>query len=488
MLINLLIIIIYHFSLSIFSFLYYNLFRKLSVSGVRFVKDNELFNNFLNEIASQITQNAYAIWFSKLELISIIENTITVKVQMEIQKQMLSETYHDLIESTIINLTGKKYNFKYLTEDELEKFVEPVEEVKINNNNNINNDEWVTNLNPKYTFDTYVVGNSNRLAFMAAQSVAKNPGKLHNPLFLYGRSGLGKTHLMQAIGNYIKDHSNKKVLYTTSNQFMTDYTGIATQNVNNLDYANKFKNKYRNVDVLIIDDIQFLVGAERTQQEFFYTFEALYQENKQIIISSDKSPDDLKKIEERLRSRFMWGLPVDIYPPDFNLRCDIIRAKIKNTSLDNRLDDDVIEYIANSCVNDVRHIEGTINRLLAYTAMMVPKQITLDFANEALNDYVNNNIYVNNSIEAIQNVVADYFNITVKDLKSKKRTNNIVRPRHIAMYLCRMETDENLAKIGLEFGGRNHSTVSTALDKMKEELENDDNLKQMLKEIKTKLQ
>ncbi len=286
---------------------------------------------------------------------------------------------------------------------------------------------------------------------MAARAVAEAPGTIHNPLFIYGRSGIGKTHLMQAIGNYIKDHSKLKVLYTTSNEFRDEFTGIATSN-NKIGYANDFKNKYRNVDVLIIDDIQFLVEAEKTQQEFFHTFNALHQANKQIIISSDKSPDDLKKIEERLRSRFMWGLPVDIYPPDFNLRCDIIRSKVKNTSIEDKLNEDVIEYIANSCVNDVRHIEGTINRLLAYTAMMVPEKITLDFANEALNDYVNTNIFINNSISSIQSAVAEYFKISVDDLKSKRRTNTVVRPRHIAMYLCRVETDENLQKIGLEFG------------------------------------
>ena len=384
------------------------------------------------------------------------------------------------------SLTGINYTFKYITEDEVETFIQPVvEEEAINKEI-----EWNTNLNPKFTFDNFIVGNSNRLAFVAARAVAEAPGTIHNPLFIYGRSGLGKTHLMQAIGNYIHEHSDKKVLYTTSNEFMTEFTGIATldKGPNSLNYANEFKNKYRNVDVLIIDDIQFLVGAERTQQEFFHTFNALHQVNKQIIISSDKSPDDLKKIEERLRSRFMCGLPVDIYPPDFNLRCEIIKAKVKNTSIENKITDDAIEYIANSCVNDVRHIEGTINRLLAYSAMMVPDKITLDFANEALKDYVTTNIFINNSIASIQSAVAEYFKITVDDLKSKKRTNNIVRPRHIAMYLCREETDENLAKIGLEFGGRDHSTVSTAIDKIKEELETNDNLNNMLKEIKTKLQ
>ena len=447
------------------------------------LKTDELFTKFLNDIQTQVSQNAYTIWFSKLELLSIVNNVVTIKVPMEIHKQMLSDTYADIIDASFFAMTGINYTFKYITEDEVETFVEPVVEEQVEEKEI----EWNTNLNPKFTFDNYVVGNSNRLAFVAARAVAEAPGTIHNPLFIYGRSGIGKTHLMQAIGNYIKDHSNLKVLYTTSNEFRDEFTGIANSN-NKIGYANDFKNKYRNVDVLIIDDIQFLVEAEKTQQEFFHTFNALHQANKQIIISSDKSPDDLKKIEERLRSRFMWGLPVDIYPPDFNLRCEIIRSKVKNTSIENKLNDDVIEYIANSCVNDVRHIEGTINRLLAYTAMMVPDKITLDFANEALNDYVNTNIFINNSIGSIQNAVAEYFKISVDDLKSKRRTNTVVKPRHIAMYLCRVETDENLQKIGLEFGGRDHSTVSTACDKIKEELETNPNLNNVLKEIKMKLQ
>ena len=447
------------------------------------LKTDELFTKFLNDIQTQVSQNAYTIWFSKLELLSIVNNVVTIKVPMEIHKQMLSDTYADIIDASFFAMTGINYTFKYITEDEVETFVEPVVEEQVEEKEI----EWNTNLNPKFTFDNYVVGNSNRLAFVAARAVAEAPGTIHNPLFIYGRSGIGKTHLMQAIGNYIKDHSNLKVLYTTSNEFRDEFTGIANSN-NKIGYANDFKNKYRNVDVLIIDDIQFLVEAEKTQQEFFHTFNALHQANKQIIISSDKSPDDLKKIEERLRSRFMWGLPVDIYPPDFNLRCEIIRSKVKNTSIENKLNDDVIEYIANSCVNDVRHIEGTINRLLAYTAMMVPDKITLDFANEALNDYVNTNIFINNSISSIQSAVAEYFKISVDDLKSKRRTNTVVKPRHIAMYLYRVETDENLMKIGLEFGGRDHSTVSTACDKIKEELEKNPNLNNVIKDIKMKLQ
>ncbi len=449
------------------------------------MKTNELFDMFIKEIVNEVTPTTYGIWFDKLKLVSITDDTITIEVPMPVHKSVLGTTYYETINSIFYSITGKEYKFKYLLEEEIEDITEIIEPIK-----SVDKIEWNTNLNENLTFDNYIVGESNRLAFIAAKGVSEAPGIIHNPLFLYGRSGIGKTHLMHAIGNYITKNSNKKVLYTTSNDFITDFTGIANidKGINSIDYANKFKDKYRNVDVLMIDDIQFLVGAERTQQEFFHTFNALHQSNRQIIITSDKSPDDLKKIEERLKSRFKSGLPVDIYPPDFNLRCEIIKSKLKNTSIGNKVNNDVIEYIANNCPNDVRHIMGTLNRLMAYTAMMIPKKITLDFAIEALKDYVNKNVYAEgNSIGNIQQVVADYFKITVEDLKSKKRTAKIIRPRHVAMYLCRSETDENLTKIGLDFGGRDHSTVIAACEKIKNDLPNDKNLDIMLKEIKEKL-
>ncbi len=451
------------------------------------MKTQELFQKVLEEISERISSATYSVWFNDLHLVSINDKEVVIKVPLPVHKQILKTVHIDLLEETFFSLTGINYEFKFVTEEDL------VEEEKIEDK--VEEDakditvEWNTNLNPNLNFDNYVVGESNRLAFISAMNVAQSPGTIRNPLFIYGRSGIGKTHLMHAIGNYIKEHSNKKVLYTTSNDFRDEYAGISKQEKGTkaMEYANKFKNKYRNVDVLIVDDIQFLVGAELTQQEFFHTFEALHQQNKQIIISSDRSPDDLKKIEERLRSRFTWGLPVDIYPPDFELRCAIIRQNLKNTSIKDKVNRDVIEYIANACPNDVRHIIGTINRLLAYTAMMTPEVITLDFAIEAIKDYVNVNIYQENTISHIQKVVADYFKITVDDLKSKRRSNNIAKPRHIAMYLCRVETEENLAKIGLEFGGRDHSTVVASCDKIKNEIQNNQTLNDMLKEIKSKL-
>ena len=436
------------------------------------------------KLEKELAPTTFRTWFKDIKLINNYNNRLTIQVPMEIHKSILRETYGNLIEDTLFSINNENYELNYITEAEnVDALTEVVNEIEQTN------EVWDTNLNKDLNFDNFVVGSSNRLAYVSAMSVAENPGKIHNPLFIYGKSGLGKTHLMHAIGNYITQHSHKKVLYTTSDMFMTDYTGIA--DISNLDnqieYANNIKNKYRNVDVLIIDDIQFLVGAEKTQQEFFNTFNYLQQSNKQIIISSDKSPDDLKKLEERLRSRFMWGLPVDIYPPDFELRCEIIKQKLKNTTLAHMINNDVIEYIANSCTNDVRHLEGTINRLMAYTAMIVPEKIDVEFANDALKDYLNKNIYSNNSIENIQKVVSDYYNITVDDLKGKKKSAKITFPRHVAMYLSRMLTDESFPRIGLEFGGRDHSTVIHSINKIDTELKTNMELKKAIDDIKNML-
>lgn len=447
-----------------------------------------LWQNFLDSIYKEINAASFHAWFHDLILLNLdtYQHKIKIQVPMEIHKKILGDNYYSLIEETFFKLTGINYDIEFLLEDE-KNIVDNLQTEIIQETPKIENEIWQTNLIKELNFDNYVVGDSNRLAKVAGMAVAEQPGKIHNPLFIYGKSGLGKTHLMHAIGNYIVEHSNKKVLYTTSDMFMNDYTGIANVENNTLEYANQFKNKYRNVDVLIIDDIQYLVGAEKTQQEFFHTFNALHQANKQIIISSDRSPDDLKILEERLRSRFMWGLPVDIYPPDFELRCKIIKQKLINTSIANKVDEDVIEFIANSCQNDVRFLEGAINRLMAYTAMVVPDHIDLEFANEALKDFINKNIYSQNSIEGIQKAVADYYHITVNDLKGKKKSANIAYPRQIGMYLCRMLTEETFPRIGLEFGGRDHSTVIHACDKIEKDLKTNPTLANTLKEIKNKI-
>lgn len=435
----------------------------------------------MSRLEKELAPTTFRTWFKDIKLINDYNNKLTIQVPMEIHKSILRETYGNLIDDTLFSITNENYELNYITEaenvDTLTKMVTEIESPQ---------EVIETNLNPELNFDNFVVGASNRLAYVSAMAVAQNPGKIHNPLFIYGKSGIGKTHLMHAIGNYITKNSNKKVLYTTSDMYMTDFTGIAniSNTDNQIEYANNFKNKYRNVDVLIMDDIQFLANAELTQQEFFNTFNYLQQSNKQLIISSDKSPNDLKKIEERLRSRFTWGLPVDIYPPDFELRVEIIKQKLKNTSLYGLVSNDVIEYIANSATNDVRHLEGTINRLMAYTAMVVPEKIDVEFANAALNDYLNKNIYSDNNIESIQKAVSDYYGITVEDLKGKKKSTKITFPRQVAMYLSRMLTDESFPRIGLEFGGRDHSTVIHSINKIDNEIKNNLELKNDIEAIK----
>ena len=452
------------------------------------MKTEEIWQSFLDAIYKEINPASFHAWFHDLILLKMANNKIEIQVPMEIHKKILGDNYYSLIEETFLKITGINYEIEFLLEDEKQNVVETFQK-EIFTQNELIEEEWITNLIPELNFSNYVVGETNRLAKVAGMAVAEQPGKIHNPLFIYGKSGLGKTHLMHAIGNYIVENSNKKVLYTTSDTFMNDFTGIANieNRENTLQYANNFKNKYRNVDVLIIDDIQYLVGAERTQQEFFHTFNYLHQSNKQIIISSDRSPDDLKILEERLRSRFMWGLPVDIYPPDFELRCKIIKQKIKNTSLGDKVNEDVIEFIANNCQNDVRFLEGAINRLMAYTAMVVPTKVNLEFANEALKDFINKNIYSENSIERIQKVVADYFNLTMEDLKGKRKSANIAYPRQIGMYLSRMLTDETFPRIGLEFGGRDHSTVIHACDKIEKDLKMNPNLQKQIKDLQNKI-
>ena len=292
---------------------------------------------------------------------------------------------------------------------------------------------------------------------------------------------------MQAIGNYIIKESNKRVLYVTSDRFISDFIGINRKNNNNLDNIEAFKDKYRNIDVLIIDDIQFLANATQSQQEFFHTFNELHQEGKQIIISSDRSPDDLKLLEERLRTRFSWGLTVNIYPPDYELRLEILKKKLSVHELARPVDNEVLEYIANNCTSDVRKLEGALNRLFAYTTMFNKEVINLEVATEALKGHLNSYGYVKNNIQKIQSIVADYYQIDVADMKSKKRTNKIAFPRQIAMYLSRIMTDESFPRIGIEFGGKDHSTIIHACEKIEEDMKEDKNLETIINTLKQKI-
>ena len=343
-----------------------------------------------------------------------------------------------------------------------------------------------SNLNPNYTFENFIVGNSNKFAQAAALSVAENPGRIYNPLFLYGNSGVGKTHLMHAIGNYIVEHSGKKVLYVTSEQFIDEFLKSIRKDEDgtNFNYVEFFKNKYRNIDVLIIDDIQYLGGKQQSQQEFFHTFNNLFNDSKQIIVSSDRNPDDLKQLEERLRTRFSWGLGVNISPPDYNLRRDIIKKKIVAGDFEKDFPEDVIEYIASNIGPDVRHLEGAITRVVAYSAIMGGENITLDLAIEALKDFNSKGTGEKNDIQRIQKIVAETFQISIEDIRSKKRSANIAFPRQIAIYLCRTMTSEAFEKIGIEFGGKDHSTVMYSVEKIEKEMRDNKDLANIIEKLK----
>lgn len=442
---------------------------------------NNIWDNFLNKVKTILAPMLYDAWFSETKLISLNDNKATVLVPLTVHKKHLTENYNVLIENTFNEVTGSNFIFNYLTKEELEQkkdkkiIQQQEEEIK----------PFQSNLNPKYLFDNFVIGDSNKFAKTTAMAVAKEPGIMYNPLFIYSNSGLGKTHLMHAIGNYIIKNSHKKVLYVTSEQFVNDFIELyrKNKNDNNFNEVEKFKNKYRNIDVLMIDDIQYLEIANKTQQEFFNTFNELHTNNKQIIISSDRSPDDLKQLEDRLRTRFTWGLMVDIMPPNFELRLSIINKKIEEHELNNNFPPKIKEYIANNCIGDIRKLEGAITRVVAYATMMNNSNITFNLATEALKDYFSNNIIAKNNIEHVQMLVANLYNITVEDLKGKRRIAKIAIPRQVAMYICRTVYNEPLAKIGLLFGGKDHTTVIHSVDKIKKEIKNDSNLEVEINKI-----
>lgn len=444
--------------------------------------EKDIWTSVLSKIKEEINSLSFQTWFEETELYRLEKNVAKIIVPFAIHKTHIINNYRDIIVEGLYEVTNTNYELELLLRDEIIEDTEPKVNTTSENSSNITSNSIEmpyikSNLNSKYTFENFIVGNSNKFAHAAALAVAENPGKMYNPLFIYGNSGLGKTHLMHAIGNYISKNSDKKVLYVTSEQFVSDFIGINKKDENgtNFTYVDFFKQKYRNIDVLIIDDIQYLGGATETQKEFFHTFNTLYGDNKQIIISSDRSPDDLKILEDRLRTRFCWGLPVDIYPPDFELRVAILKKRIVGEAINKEIPDQVIEYMASNLGSDIRQLEGAVTRLVAYSTIM-GSEIDLNLAIEALKDYINKGVSEKNNVNKIQKVVAEYFQISVDDLKSKKRNSNISFPRQIAMFLCRKFTDESFPKIGIEFGGKDHSTVMHSCEKIEREIKTNKDL------------
>ena len=451
---------------------------------------DNIWNKFLSIMKTKLNSLSYDTWFSTSKLVELNEEHAVIIVPTIAHKKHLSESYIDIISDIFNSITGTNFNFEFVLENEynnkkITAKKEEEEELGVPYNSSEK-----ANLNPDYVFENFIVGESNRFAQATALAVAENPGKMYNPLFIYGNSGLGKTHLMQAIGNYIVKNTNKRVLYVTSDQFINDFLGLNKKDKDgtNFDYVDLFKDKYRNIDVLIIDDIQFLGNAPKTQNEFFHTFNTLYDDKKQIIISSDSSPDDLKHLEDRLRTRFNWGLKVNIFPPDNDLRREILRKKMANMDFSRHISDDAIDYIANMCPSDVRSLEGALTRVCAYSTIFFQEEITLDLTIEALKGTITPMTNFKNDIQKIQRVVAEHYNVSVEDLKSKKRVATIAFPRQIAIYLSRQLTDESFPKIGIEFGGRDHSTVMHSCDKIEKERKENKQLDNIINEIISKLE
>lgn len=443
----------------------------------------ELWEKTLNIIKGELTEVSFNTWIKSCEPISISSNIIKISVPNSFTQDILEKRYKDLLINSIEAACSKTYKLEFLIASEIQEAEEPKKEVKANKADNMSitvNDEMSSTLNPKYTFDSFVIGNSNRFAHAASLAVAESPAKAYNPLFIYGGVGLGKTHLMHAIGHYIlQNNPNAKVVYVSSEKFTNELINAIKDDKNE-----EFRTKYRSVDVLLIDDIQFIAGKERTQEEFFHTFNTLHEANKQIILSSDRPPKEIPTLEDRLRSRFEWGLIADIQAPDFETRMAILKKKadVENLNVAN----EVMVYIATKIKSNIRELEGALIRIVAYSSL-TNREITVDLATEALKDIISNKQNKNITIDLIQDVVSTYFNLRVEDLKSQRRTRNVAYPRQIAMYLSRKLTDMSLPKIGEEFGGRDHTTVIHAYEKISEGLNRDESLENTINDITKKL-
>lgn len=440
---------------------------------------DELLTKAKKLLEPEVTSIAYKTWIIPLEIISMENSIITFHVGSIVHKDMITGRYATLIKNTFSFLTNIDYDIKVICDEELKDAGIDVNNNVLNNSPSITPTYNKSNLNIKYTFDSFVVGENNRFAHAAALAVSEAPGTAYNPLFLYGGVGLGKTHLMHAIGNEILKHNkNANVLYVTSEEFN-----------NNLIYGIKegkmesFRNKYRNTDVLLIDDIQFLAGRDRNQEEFFHTFNTLHEAGKQIILSSDRPPKDIQPLEDRLRTRFEWGLIADISNPDYETRMAILQKKAQTDNI--IIDNEILSNIATKINTNIRELEGALNKLVALSILKsMPFSIAL--SEEAIADVVHSQNKVL-SIEYIQDVVAKYFNISVADLKGSRRSSDVVLPRQIAMYLCKSVAQISYPKIGNAFGKRDHSTVMHACEKIESEINQNTNTKLIVETVKNSL-
>lgn len=439
---------------------------------------SEIWQNILSIINTKLSKPSFDTWFKATKVVSIDDHSIVISAPTTFAVEWLESRYTKLVATTVYEYLGKQVDVSFVIEESAPPeqpavYKEPQAPVQTE-------DSISHMLNPKYTFDTFVIGSGNRFAHAASLAVAEAPARAYNPLFLYGGVGLGKTHLMHAIGHYILEHSpSSKVVYISSEKFTNEFINAIRDN-----RAESFRNKYRNIDILLIDDIQFIAGKESTQEEFFHTFNALHEERKQIIISSDRPPKEIPTLEERLRSRFEWGLITDIQPPDLETRIAILRKKAKAENLD--IPNEAMMYIANQIDTNIRELEGALIRVVAYSSL-INQDITTHLAAEALKDIIPSSRPKMITIQDIQQRVGEYFNLKMEDFKARKRTKAIAFPRQIAMYLSRELTDFSLPKIGDAFGGRDHTTVIHAHEKISQQIKNDQELNKVINNITEKI-
>lgn len=431
----------------------------------------------LEKLKLKISEQNFSTWIAPIHPIKIVGNQLNVEVPNKFIKDWINDNYKSEIEKTLSDVGTVNYVLNIvINKKAINKKTKKIDTVKVEKEINIKiNTENIPNLNSKYTFDTFVAGTSNQFAHAAAMAVSNNPATTYNPLFIYGGVGLGKTHLINAIGNEIyKRDSNTKICYYSSEKFTNEL-------INSLRHAkmNEFRNKFRSIDILLIDDIQFIAGKKSTQEEFFHTFNALYESHKQIIVTSDKFPKEIPELEERLRSRFEWGLIADIQAPDTETKQAILKMKADQNNIE--ITEDVIYFIANSISNNVRELEGYLIRIGAYSSL-TSTPITIQMAQKVLK-----NILIENSkeitIEKIQKKVADHFQIKISELKSSKRQKNIVFPRQIAMYISRNLTSLSYPEIGTKFGGKDHSTIIHAIKKIEKMMKDDLYVKNMIEKL-----
>jgi len=436
----------------------------------------ELWAQAVAEIKERIGRQNYETWIKPIGFISRNKNEICLDVPNKFFRDWLTEHYLIQIQDILSALAKHdvkvvfEINEKTNRQANAEKGVKREERERVQKSN--------SNLIPKYTFQNFVVGASNQFAHAACVAVANQPGEHYNPLFIYGGVGLGKTHLVNAIGHQSAQRSGLKVVYLSSESFMNELIGSLRR-----DKMDEFKKKFRNVDILILDDVQFIAGKERTQEEFFHTFNSLYESHKQIVITSDKFPKEIPGIEDRLRNRFEWGLIADIQPPDMETRVAILQKKAENEGV--QLPHDVAFFLASNIDSNVRELEGSLTRLGAFSSL-TKATITVELAKDVLKNTLKN-AQQEITVENIQKTICDYFNLKIGDLKAKRRTQNIALPRQVAMYLCRKYTETSFPAIGDKFGGRDHSTVIHASKTIERKIKEDPHMQTTIEKLERNL-